>query len=141
MTTRISQESSDCAEENTLNPDGSEVESNSTSSNDGDISKTLPDMVKQNFAAALMKLVHFAHVPGTKILFLEDPHYLLCSATFLLSVNIIETVLQKHDSTPDRSVIKEVPLALSASQPLLTAIEKGGCLSTTYLLFLLQRKL
>lgn len=134
-TTRISQESSDCAEEDTLNPDDSVVESNSASpSNDVDISKTLPDVVEQNFAAALPKLEHFAHVPGTKIdEFLEELHYLLCSATFPLFVNIIEAVLQKHASTTDKSVIKEVSTALSASHLFLNAIENGDCLSTSYL--------
>nr|XP_020445017.1 uncharacterized protein LOC109953925 [Monopterus albus] len=97
------------------------------------MSKTLPDIIEQNFAAALLKLEHFAHVPGTKIdEFLEELHYLLCSATFPLTVNI-EAVFQKHGSTPDKSVIAELATALSTSHPLLKAIQKGGSLGTSHL--------
>lgn len=133
-TTRISQESSNGAEENTLNPDNSEVELDSASpSHDVDISKILPGIIEQNFAAALLKLEHFAHVPGTKVdEFLEEMHCLLCSAAFPLSVNTTEAVFQKHGSIPDKSVIKEVATALTASHPLLKSIEKGGSLSISY---------
>lgn len=133
-TTRVSQESTDSAEDYTLNPDDCAVELNSASSNNDDISKTLPDIIEQNFAAALLKLEHFAHVPGTKVdEFLQELHYLLCSAAFPLTVNTIETMFQKHGSVPEKSVIKEVATALATSHPLLKSIEKGGSLSTSYL--------
>ncbi|XP_070410106.1 uncharacterized protein [Nothobranchius furzeri] len=129
----FSQESSD-ANNDTLCPDDSAVGSISTSPcTDVDMRKTLTDVIEQNFASALLKLEHFAHVPGAKIdEFLEELHC-LSSASHPLSVNIIETVLQKHGSTLDKLVIEEVATALSASHPLLKAIEKGGSLSTSYL--------
>ena len=32
-----------------------------------DVTQNLPEVIENNFAAALLKLQHFAHVPGTKI--------------------------------------------------------------------------
>lgn len=100
-----------------------------------DLSKTLPDTIQQNLAAALFKLEHFAHVPATKMdEFLKELHFLFSTGTVPLSVSIIEDVLRKHGSTFDRSVATEVATALSTtSHPLLEAIGEGGCLSTSYL--------
>ena len=67
-TTGVSQESSDNPEEEALNLDDSAVETDhACSSSDVDVTKNLPEVIEQNFAAALLKLEHFAHVPGTKI--------------------------------------------------------------------------
>lgn len=102
--------------------------------NDVDSSATLPDTIQQNFAAALFKLEHFAHVPAKKMdEFLKELHFLFGAGTVPLSVNIIEDLLKKHGSTSDRSVFSEVATALSASHPLLKTIVEGGCLSTSYL--------
>lgn len=94
-----------------------------------DLSKTLPDTIQQNLAAALFKLEHFAHVPATKMNeFLKELHFLFSTGTVPLSVSIIEDVLRKHGSTFDRSVATEVATALSTtSHPLLEAIGEGGC--------------
>lgn len=90
-----------------------------------DVTKNLPEVIEQNFASALLKLEHFTHVPGAKIYdFLEKLHYLLSSATFPLSINILEGVFQKHSPTTDKSVITEVATALCASNLLLKAIRK-----------------
>ena len=134
-TTGVSQESSDNPEEEALNLDDSAVETDhACSSSDVDVTKNLPEVIEQNFAAALLKLEHFAHVPGTKMYdFLEELHYLLSSATLPLSINFLEGVFQKHSPTTDKSMITEVATALGASNPLLKAIGKGGPLSTSYL--------
>ncbi|KAK0131528.1 putative nuclease HARBI1 [Merluccius polli] len=134
ITNGVSQESSDNPEEEALNQDDSAVETDhACSSSDVDVTKNLPKVIEQHFAAALLKLEHFAHVPGRKIDdFLEELHYLLSSATLPLSMNILEGVFQKHSPTTDKSVITEVATALCASNPLLKAIGKGGPLSTSY---------
>ena len=88
ITTGVSQESSDNPEEEALNQDDSAVETDhACSSSDVDVTKNLPKVIEQNFVAALLKLEHFAHVPGTKIDdFLEELHYLLSSATLQLHI-------------------------------------------------------
>lgn len=133
--TGVSQESSDNPEEETLDQDDFAFETaHACSSRDVDVMKNLPEVIEQNFAAALLKLEHFAHVPGTKIdEFLEELHYLLNSATLPLSIYTLEGVFQKHSPTTDQSVIREVATALLASNPLVKAIGKGGSLSTSYL--------
>lgn len=132
--TRVSQESSYNPEEDAGNQDDSAVEEDSACSNsDVDVTNNLPEVIENNFAAALLKLEHFAHVPGKKIdEFLEELHY-LSSATLPLSIDILEGVFQKHSPTTDRSAVTEVATALCTSNPLLKAIEKGGPLSSTYL--------
>ena len=98
------------------------------------MTKSLPRVIEEHFAACLLKLEHIAHVSGKTIDgFLEELHYLLSSATLPLSVNILEEVLQKHSLTTDKSVITEIATALFTSNPMLKSIEKGGSLSTTYL--------
>lgn len=121
--TGVSQESSDNPEEETPDQDDFAVETeHACSSSDVDVMKKLPEVIEQNLAAALLKLEHFAHVPGTKIdEFLEELHYLLNSAALPLSINILEGVFLKHTSTTDKSVISEVATALCASNPLLKA--------------------
>lgn len=127
--TRVSQES-------LYNPEGvdSAVEADSACSNsDVEVTTYLPEVIENNFAAALLKLEHFAHVPGKKIYeFLEELHY-LHSATLRLSIEILEEVFQKHSPTTDKSAVTEVATALCTSNPLLKAIEKGGPLNSTYL--------
>lgn len=134
-TTEVSQESSDNPEEDACDHDDSAVEADSAcSSSDVDVTKNLPEVIEQSFAAALLKLEHFAHIPGTKInAFLEELYYLLSSATLPLSINVLEGVFQKHSPTTDKSVITEVATALCASNPFLKVIGKGGPLSTSYL--------
>lgn len=69
-TTAVSQELPDNSEH-----DESEVEMD-IDPNDVDSRATLPDTIKQNFAAALFKLEHFAHVPATKMdEFLKELHF------------------------------------------------------------------
>ena len=121
--------------EGTSCQDDTAVEANtSCSSGDGDVTKSLPRVIEEHFAACLLKLEHIAHVSGKTIDgFLEELHYLLSSATLPLSVNILEEVLQKHSLTTDKSVITEIATALFTSNPMLKSIEKGGSLSTTYL--------
>lgn len=127
--TRVSQES-------LYNPEGvdSAVEADSACSNsDVEVTTYLPEVIENNFAAALLKLEHFAHVPGKKMYeFLEELHY-LHSATLRLSIEILEEVFQKHSPTTDKSAVTEVATALCTSNPLLKAIEKGGPLNSTYL--------
>lgn len=68
ITTGVSQECSDNPEEEALNQDDSAVETDHVCWSSGvDVTKNLPKVIEQNFAAALLKLEHFAHVPGTKI--------------------------------------------------------------------------
>lgn len=98
-----------------------------------DVTQNSSKVIEKNFAASLLKLEHFAHVPGTKMYeFLEELHY-LSSATLPLSINILEGVFQKHSPTTDKSVITEVATALCPSNPLLKAIGKGGPPRTSYL--------
>lgn len=130
--TRVSQKSSYNPEEDAGNQDDSAVEADSACSN-SDVTNNLPEVIENNFAAALLKLEHFAYIPSKKIdEFLEELHY-LGSATLPLSINILEGVFQKHSPTTDRSAVTEVATALCTSNPLLKAIEKGGPLSSTYL--------
>ncbi|XP_034096114.1 uncharacterized protein LOC117562389 isoform X1 [Gymnodraco acuticeps] len=133
-TTLVAQESSDNPVEYAHNQDDSAVEVHSAcSSSDVDVTQNSSKVIEKNFAASLLKLEHFAHVPGTKIdEFLEELHY-LSSATLPLSIDILEGVFQKHSPTTDKSVITEVATALCASNPLLKAIGKGGPLRTSYL--------
>ncbi|XP_034430208.1 uncharacterized protein LOC117754952 [Hippoglossus hippoglossus] len=127
--------SSDSPEEDAYHLDYSAVEADPVcASSDVDLNKNLPEVIEQNFAAALLKLEHFAHVPGRKLdEFLEELHYLSSSATLPLSINVLETVFQKHSTTTDIDVLTEVATALCTSNPLLKAIGKDGPLSTSYL--------
>lgn len=133
--TGVSQDVSVNADKDALNLDDSSVEANSTfPSEDVDLNHTLSDTIKENLAAALFKLEHFAHVPATKMdEFLQELHYLFGTGTLPISVNIIEDVLRKHGSTTDKSVTTEVATALSVFHPLLKAIGEYGCLSSSYL--------
>lgn len=112
-----------------------EIESGSVfSSRDEDVGRTFPEVIERYFAAVLLKLEHFAHVPGAKIdEFLEELHYLLSSTALPLSLEIFEGVLQKHIPMIDRSVLTEVTAVLCTSNPLLKAVKKDGSLSSTYL--------
>ena len=127
--------SSDSPEEDAYHLDDSAVEADpACSSTDVDLNKNLPEVIEQSFAAALLKLEHFAHAPGRKLdEFLEKLHYLSSSASLPLSINVLETVFQKHSTTTDVDVLTEVATALATSNPLLKAIGKDGPLSTSYL--------
>lgn len=135
--TQVSQESSDDAVEDTgmsSYQDDSAVEAELVQVVDVNVAKDLPEITEKSFAAVLLKLEHFALVPGTKIdAFLEDLHCLLSSATLPLSIDILEKELQKRSPTTERPLVAELATALCTSNPLLKVIEKGGALSSTYL--------
>lgn len=131
--TQVSQGSSYNPEEDAGNQVSAVSADSACSSSGSDVAKNLPEVIEKNFAAVLLKLEHFAHVPGTKIdEFLEELHY-LSSATLPLSIEILERVFQKHSVTTERSMLEEVATAICVSNPLLKAIEKGGPLSSTYI--------
>lgn len=66
-TTQVSQDSHDDPEEDAQNQDDRVAEADGgCSSHDVSGHKNLPEVIKQNFAAALLKLENFAHVPGKK---------------------------------------------------------------------------
>lgn len=90
------------------------------------------DVVVQNLAAMLLKLEHLVHVPSLAIDdFLEEMHYLLNSVSVPLSVASVQQVLEKHELRVDECVIKEIADTI-ASNPLHSAIGRGGSLCTTY---------
>lgn len=93
----------------------------------------LPGVVVKNLAAMLLKLEHLVHVPSLAIDdFLEELHSLLKSVSVPLSVAAVQQVFEKHNLYADESVMKEIATTISASNPLHSAIGRGGSLCTTH---------
>ncbi|KAL0194605.1 hypothetical protein M9458_008177, partial [Cirrhinus mrigala] len=98
-----------------------------------EMAKDLPGVVVQNLAAMLLKLEHLVHVPSLAIVdFLEELHFLLKSVSVPLSVAGVQQVFEKHNLHVDEPVIKEIAATISASDPLHSAIGRGGSLCTAY---------
>lgn len=92
----------------------------------------VPSAIQKQLAAALLKLEHLVHVPGTAIDdFLQELHFLLNTASASLFQGSLSTIFERHKLQVDDSVISEIVTA-AISNPVHQAIEKGGTLSTTY---------
>lgn len=95
--------------------------------------KALPSVIKQQLAAALLKLEYLVHVPGTAIdEFLQELYHLINFASVPLSRGVVADILQHHNLQVDDSVVTEITTAVCSSNPVPKAIEKGGPLSTSY---------
>ncbi len=104
-----------------------EIESDVHSSND------LPNEIKHNFAAALLKLEHLSHVPSTAIdEFLQELYILNSTLSIPINTDVLADAFQKHNLEVDKSVLKEIATTLSTDNPIHKAIQKGGCLSSAY---------
>lgn len=92
----------------------------------------VPNTLQKQLAAALLKLEHLVHVPGTAVDdFLQDLHFLLTTASASLFRDLLNTIFERHSLQVDDSVVTEIVTA-AISNPVHKAIEKGGTLSTTY---------
>lgn len=63
---------------------------------------------------------------------LIELHYLLSTASVVLSNSVIQDVFENHNFSVDQLVIKEVSNALSSFNPLLKAVSKNGPLGTAF---------
>lgn len=94
----------------------------------------LQKVIEQIFAAALLKLEHLVHVPGTAVdVFLEELCHLICSAPVPLSCDIVRGIFQQRNVHINDLIIRETVDALSFGNPVQRSIQKGGPLSTVYL--------
>lgn len=60
--------------------------------------KDLQKFIEQTFAAALLKLEHFIHVPSKAVdEFLGELHHLICFATAPLSSDILSSIFDERD--------------------------------------------
>lgn len=136
--TQILQQDTDGSGEVADNQENPEVQVSSTCSTSSgcnpDTTENLLDAFELNLAAALLKLEHIYHVPGSKLDdFLEELNYLLKASTFPFSIKILENLFKKHSVTKDESFLAEVASAVYESNPLLKAIGASGALSTSFL--------
>lgn len=93
----------------------------------------LPDIIKQSLAAALLKLVHFSHVPSKAINdFLVELHHLTDSLSKSHAENVLLDIFQKHKLQVGRPVIDEIISSLYSGNQLNKAIERGGRLSSAF---------
>ncbi len=100
-----------------------EIESDVHSSND------LPNEIKHNFAAALLKLEHLSHVPSTAIdEFVQELHILNSTLSIPINTDVLADAFQKHNLEVDKSVLKEIATTLFTDNPIHKAIQKVAVL-------------
>ncbi len=93
----------------------------------------LPGVIVENFAAMLMKLEHFFHVPGIAVNeFLEELHFLLSTSSQTVTCDRLKDLFQEHSLACDDAIIQDIAKAVCESHPLHTAIGQHGPLSTVY---------
>lgn len=93
----------------------------------------LPGVIVENFAAMLLKLEHFFHVPGIALNeFLEELHFLLSTSSQTVTCDRLKDLFQEHSLACDDSIIQDIAKAVCESHPLHTAIGQHGPLSTVY---------
>lgn len=86
-----------------------------------------------NFAAMLLKLEHFFHVPGIAVNeFLEELHFLLSTSSQTATCDRLKDLFQEHSLACDDAIIQDIDKAVCESHPLHTAIGQHGPLSTVY---------
>lgn len=94
----------------------------------------LQKVIEQRFAAALLKLEHLVHVPGTALdVFLGELHHLICSAHIPLSYDTVSDIFSQRKLLVDEFILRDTVDAISSANPVQRSIQKGGPLSTVYL--------
>lgn len=92
-----------------------------------DAPNDLPNVTEHTFAATLLKLEHFTHLPSTAInYFLLELHYLPSSLSSFHTDGILVDIFQKHKLQVDRAIIEEITTSLCTGNPINKVIEKGG---------------
>lgn len=95
----------------------------------------MQEVIEHRFAAALLKLEHLVHVPTSAVDdFLGELHHLICSAPVPLSCDIVSGIFHQRNLSVDELVIRETVDAICFGNPVQRSIQKGGSLSTAYLL-------
>lgn len=129
ITTRISSvnelaaNSQECVEQS-----GTTIPSNNSHTED------LQKVIEQRFAAALLKLEHLVHVPGTAVdVSLGELHHLICSAPVPLLCDVVSDIFHQRNLPVDELIIRETVDAICSGNPVQRSIQKGGPLSTAYL--------
>lgn len=118
---------------NTSDDDIGEGYSDAQSDSSVDAPKDLPDVIEHTFAAALLKLEHFSHVPSTAINdFLLELHHLTGCLLRSHTDGVLIDIFQKYKLQVDRAIIEEITSSLCTRNPINKAIEKGGPLSSAY---------
>lgn len=94
----------------------------------------LRGVVEKSFAAALLKLEHLVHLPGTALdVFLGDLSHLICSASMPLSYDGLKKVLLEKKLPAEKLLVEDLVNAVCSGNPVLKSIQKGGPLSTVYM--------
>lgn len=95
--------------------------------------ENLQETIIRKFAAVLLKLEIFSHVPSSAIdELLEELHFIFTSAVVPVSNTTAVEVFRRHKVQADFQIINEVNLAINANNPVVKAIAKGGPLSTSF---------
>lgn len=94
----------------------------------------LQKLTEQRFAAALLKLEHFVHVPSTAVnVFLGELYHLVCFATVPLSCDIVSDIFHQRNLPVDECIIRETVDAVCSGNHVQRSVQKGSPLSTAYL--------
>ena len=89
------------------------------------------DAIEQLLATTLLQLEYLVHVPVIAVdSFLQELNYIISSASATVSSRVVKDILKQNQVQFEDSLVKDIITALSSSNPVCRAIEKGGCLST-----------